>query len=198
MWVWIQRRSTRERIDFLSTIATTSSCWRHCGASMTCRYVCDSDGECAHSRIWTAAYWSFAPVGTTATHCLPRASKHWVSFVQERLEQRKYMKLPEIAVVGRTNSGKSSLINHLLAKTVIRPLPPPRASRSLTCRRCTIFAIWHRGCASQSPYCSPRPVVFRAGARQGVVPCRQDYLHRPLLHQRLYGPCGCPGVRVRA
>jgi ribosome biogenesis GTPase A len=39
---------------------------------------------------------------------------------QDRLAQRKYMDLPEIAVVGRTNSGKSSLINHLLAKTVSR------------------------------------------------------------------------------
>jgi GTP-binding protein EngB required for normal cell division len=36
--------------------------------------------------------------------------------VQERLAARKYMDLPEIAVVGRTNAGKSSLLNHVLGK----------------------------------------------------------------------------------
>jgi ribosome biogenesis GTP-binding protein YsxC/EngB len=36
--------------------------------------------------------------------------------VLERLEVRKWMDLPEIVILGRTNSGKSSLISHLLGQ----------------------------------------------------------------------------------
>jgi len=45
------------------------------------------------------------------------ASLHSKHNVQERLQARSHMRVPEIAVVGRTNSGKSSLINSLLAKS---------------------------------------------------------------------------------
>jgi len=45
------------------------------------------------------------------------ASLHSKHDVQERLQARSHMRVPEIAVVGRTNSGKSSLINSLLAKS---------------------------------------------------------------------------------
>ena len=102
-------------------------------------------------------------------------------------------RFPEFAIIGRSNVGKSSLINMLTGRTSLAMVSKTPG-------------LWRWG--GPGPACLPRAAELRRWRtlechRPPCLPaclpprlCRQDALHQPLHHQWLLVPGGPPGLWV--